>query len=161
MNCFNHTQSVAVATCLDCQKGLCNICATQFTIPICKQCNLQRKKINKKEVYQELLLIFVFGCLGYLLLLQIYTPVNSSLLKGRIFERVFLIVVGFYLGGSLIAGWKSLNRITPNIFLFLPILGWVLFFIVKFLLSIAVGLIMLPVRLLTNFRKLFLLNKVN
>lgn len=159
MNCYNHIEQSAVATCQDCQKGLCTSCASLFSFPICSECNKQRQQSEKKEIYKELLLMFIVGCLSYYLLLQIYTPVNSSLLKGRIFEKVFLTVIGFYTGGALVAGWKTLNRITPSVFLFLPIIGWVLFFIVKFLLAITVGLLMLPIRLVLNFRKLFLLNK--
>lgn len=159
MNCFNHIEENAVASCQDCQKGLCNECASLYTFPICTQCNSQRKQFQKKVIYKELLLMFVFGCILYYLLLQIYTPVNSSLLEGGIFEKVFLVVSGFYLGGALIAGWKTLTYITPNIFLFLPLVGWLIYFIVKFLLSIAVGLVMFPVRLFRNFRKIYLLNR--
>ncbi|MGY0426354.1 MAG: hypothetical protein ACWIPI_05925, partial [Polaribacter sp.] len=85
--------------------------------------------------------------------------VNSSLLKGRIFEKVFLVVSGFYLGGALIAGWKIVTYITPTIFLFLPLVGWLVYFIVKFSLSIAVGLVMFPVRLFRDFRMIYLLNR--
>ena len=35
------------------------------------------------------------------------------------------------MGLGLVAGWKTLTRITPQVFLFLPILGWVFYFLVK------------------------------
>ncbi len=68
MNCFNHPEENAVASCQDCQKGLCNGCASLYTFPICIQCNSQRKQSQKKEIYKELFLMFVFGCVLYYLL---------------------------------------------------------------------------------------------
>lgn len=120
----------------------------------------ERIKAEKNKIYKELLLMFVFGFLGYYAVLHVHIPINSELLKGQIFEKVFLIVVGFYIGAAVIAGWKTLNRITPNIFLFLPIVGWLIFFMAKFLLSIIVGVFMLPIRLFLNFRRLYSLKAV-
>lgn len=160
MNCFNHIELVSVAVCQDCQKGLCTECSTKYNMPICTQCNTKRKKGEKAKIYKELFLMLVFGILGYYAVLQVHTPLNSSLLKAQIFEKVFLIVTGFYFGGAVVAGWKTLNRITPDIFLFLPIVGWLIFFMAKFLLSIIVGVFMLPIRLFRNFRRLYLLKAI-
>ncbi len=41
-------------------------------------------------------------------------------------------------------GWQSLNKITPNIFLFMPVIGWVIYFVVKFVLSIIIGMFVAP-----------------
>lgn len=41
-------------------------------------------------------------------------------------------------------GWKALNRITPDIFLFMPLVGWVIYFVAKFILSIVVGMFVAP-----------------
>ncbi len=154
MNCFNHTESVSVAVCQDCQKGLCSICATKYTIPICDSCNQKRKQNTKKEVYKELLITFGVGILCAVLFAKhIHMEVSdeSRDLFFKVLDNVFL----FYIGASLVAGWKTLTRITPNIFLILPILGWVLFFVVKFILSIIVGVFMFPVRLVRNMIILF------
>lgn len=35
MNCFYHPEKEAVAQCTECNKGLCNECATRFNKPIC------------------------------------------------------------------------------------------------------------------------------
>ncbi len=62
---------------------------------------------------------------------------------------------------GIIPGWKTLTRIMPSVFLFLPIIGWVLYFIVKFALSVVVGLVMLPVRTVRNIARLVALQKTN
>lgn len=43
-----------------------------------------------------------------------------------------------------IVGWKVLNMIQPSMFLFLPAIGWVIYFIVKFILSYIVGIFIAP-----------------
>lgn len=41
-------------------------------------------------------------------------------------------------------GWKSLNVITPNIFLFMPIVGWIIYCVVKGMISFFIGFIVAP-----------------
>lgn len=53
----------------------------------------------------------------------------------------FMLVLWIFWG---IFGWRTLNRIRPSYFLFLPIIGWVLFFIVKGLLSVVIGVFVAP-----------------
>ncbi len=50
---------------------------------------------------------------------------------------IFAICLGYF-------GWKSLTRIQPNIFLFMPIIGWVIFFVVKGVLSVIIGMFVAP-----------------
>lgn len=66
-------------------------------------------------------------------------------------SRFFLL----YMGLGLVAGWKTLTRITPQVFLFLPILEWIFFFMVKTILSLLVGLVAFPVRIIKNLTLLF------
>ncbi|MDR0468274.1 MAG: hypothetical protein LBG67_05425 [Campylobacteraceae bacterium] len=49
MNCYNHPETAAVATCADCGKSLCKECASLYTTPICSECNLERAKSNKRS----------------------------------------------------------------------------------------------------------------
>lgn len=50
---------------------------------------------------------------------------------------IFAVVFGFF-------GWKALNKITPSIFLFLPLIGWVIYFVVKGLISVVIGMFVAP-----------------
>lgn len=53
-------------------------------------------------------------------------------------------------------GWKSLNKIQPSMFIWMPFIGWIIYFLIKFLLSTIVGLFVTPV---VTFR--FLINLIN
>lgn len=43
-----------------------------------------------------------------------------------------------------VAGWRFINFITPSFFLWLPLGGWVIYFIIKFLISGMLGIFILP-----------------
>ncbi len=55
MNCCNHTEREAVATCQTCGKGLCRECAEKYTPCMCgpcavqTRCNQQQQAQNKKK----------------------------------------------------------------------------------------------------------------
>ena len=73
-----------------------------------------------------------------------------------VFYFVVFLVVGLLIGLDLgiimfpliiacgFFGWRALNRITPNIFLILPIGGWLLYYLIKALLSCFIGLFVFP-----------------
>ena len=46
--------------------------------------------------------------------------------------------------GCAYFGWKMLNRLTPDIFLILPIGGWVIYILIKGLLSAIIGALVAP-----------------
>lgn len=41
-------------------------------------------------------------------------------------------------------GWKTLNRITPTMFLIMSFMGWVVYFFVKGFLSVLIGIFVAP-----------------
>lgn len=41
-------------------------------------------------------------------------------------------------------GWKSLSKITPDIFLIMPLVGWVIYFVIKLILSVIIGMFVAP-----------------
>ena len=41
-------------------------------------------------------------------------------------------------------GWRALNRIQPTMFLWLSFMGWIVYFLVKLLLSVFVGVFVAP-----------------
>lgn len=42
-------------------------------------------------------------------------------------------------------GWRALNKIQPAMFVWMPLIGWVIYFYVKFILSAIVGVFVTPV----------------
>lgn len=60
-----------------------------------------------------------------------------------------------YMAASVPWGWGALNRVTPNIFLFLPFIGWIIYFAIKLAIATAIGEIILPYKIfmfIKNYR---------
>ncbi|KAA6329528.1 hypothetical protein EZS27_021672 [termite gut metagenome] len=156
MNCYEHLVQPAVAQCLDYGKGLCAECVSAYSIPICNKCNRKRINTEKGAIIKELLLTYGVGILFGVLFAQ-WTNARLS------FHLIYAIVsygISIYIFSGIVPGWKTLTRITPTIFLFMPIIGWVLYFIIKLALSLCIGLVMLPIRTVRNIYQLTTLQKI-
>ena len=73
------------------------------------------------------------------------------------------IIVGVPLGlivCGIPSGWRFLNKITPNIFLFLPVIGWVIYFVVKTVLSVFCGIFTLIYTVIKSFVQINKANKL-
>lgn len=157
MNCYNHPPQTAVSQCSDCGKGLCHQCSTTYSIPICNTCNASRISSERIRIIKELAFTIIFGVgLAYLLGEKLFFQGHSFSLK----TTVLYYVIYTYAFAGIISGWKTLTRITPRIFLVLPIIGWILYFVVKLFLSFWLGLIMLPIRTIRNVTRLIKLQKI-
>ena len=156
MNCYNHTTEPAVAQCLDCGKGLCGACASLYRIPLCTSCNKSRIASEKVSILKELLLTFGLGILLGVLFVKEIDGGHSYPLIHYIFSYTFFI----YIFSGIVPGWRTLTRITPAIFLFLPLIGWLIYFVIKLALSLCVGIIMLPIRTIRNIYRLLVLRNV-
>ena len=152
MNCFNHHEVNAVAQCQDCNKGLCNDCAKQYSIPICSTCNSARGGSEKTRIIKELFWTFGLG-LG-LTFMMLKGPLGQMLFANDSIQASLMIFMIFYTCSGLVAGWYTLNRITPQVFLFLPLIGWVIYFVFKMMIAIWVGYVMLPIRTFRNIKRL-------
>lgn len=153
MNCFNHPSEVAVAQCNDCSKGLCASCARLYTIPICKSCNDQRVSSEKGRITKEMIFTFIGGLIFTFLFIKLLSsPTRTGQTALQLNTISYLII--FYISAGIIAGWQTLNRITPRFFLILPLIGWLIYFAFKLFLAVYVGLVMLPVRTIRNISRL-------
>lgn len=63
--------------------------------------------------------------------------IKSDSAFGTIMTFAFYIFCGYF-------GWQALARITPNIFLFLPVVGWIIYFVIKGILSVMIGVFVTP-----------------
>lgn len=158
MNCFNHPTQVAVAQCCDCSKGQCPNCAKLYSTPICKPCNDRRIKNERSRIIKEMLFTYVIGFLFTLFFVKLLSSPTRTGSEGIQLNTVSYIII-FYISAGIIAGWQTLNRITPRMFLFLPLVGWLIYFSLKLFLSVYVGLVMLPIRTIRNIRRLLQLNR--
>ena len=163
MNCYNHTDQSAVAQCSDCGRGLCPECASCYSIPICNTCNKRRIADERNRIIQEMALTFGLGLLLTVLFLcfTLLYFTHGQLPNNPPQPYVVLSVMSFfYILSGITPGWKTLTRITPNVFLFLPLIGWLVFFYFKFVLALWLGIIMLPIRTVKNIYRLRTLKKI-
>lgn len=88
-------------------------------------------------------LIFLAGKAGKIVLTVVFAVIIWGILgallqtSSNFILAITLIACGYF-------GWKSLNKITPDIFLIMPVVGWLFYFSIKGLLSIIIGAIIAP-----------------
>ncbi len=127
MNCYNHPSQTAVAQCTDCGKGLCRQCASQYTIPICTQCNDKRKNVNVAEYVKPLVICTILYIIGSNL--EIMGP-----------DRGF----GGYMFMSIYAGWKFINQFIPNVFLIFNLSAIFWYYLIRIFISMFIGAFVTP-----------------
>lgn len=66
------------------------------------------------------------------------------------------VILGIVLFGCAYFGWKALNKITPDIFLWMSIGGWAIYFLIKGLLSAIIGAFVAPFQI-----GIMISNKIN
>ena len=146
MNCYNHPELTIVATCQDCFKGLCNECAKNYETPICVECNNLRYKREKINIHKKLLNLLIACIVG-------------GVIGNMMFSTTKGVVFGIIFGVILYSGWRQTNKVTPQMFLHLPLIGWLLYFAIKFSVSLVIGIITAPLEILNAIRKHFLIKK--
>ncbi len=81
------------------------------------------------------LIIFV---LSYVIMFGIVAlAVNLSSGMGGGIAIIFLVILAIF-------GWRFINFITPSIFIWMPLAGWIIYFIVKFVVSAFLGMFIIP-----------------
>ena len=93
---------------------------------------------NKNKVLDFLIspagriVITVVGMILIYGIIMIALESNSSFVLG-----VTLLTCTFF-------GWSALNKITPRIFIWMSITGWLIYFLIKGLLAVTIGVFVAP-----------------
>ena len=162
MNCYNHIDLPAVATCIDCGKGLCSECSNKYTILICDSCRLKRLYTEKSSIATR------WG-------ISIAIAVLFTLLNFEILPKDFLIylimlpsmiICVFIISISIQYGWRALNSVMPPVSFvvsffiswlligwFLALIGWILYVSIRVTLSFFIGLIITPIMLFKDIKR--------
>ena len=162
MNCYNHIDLPAVATCIDCGKGLCSECSNKYTILICDSCSLKRLYTEKSSIATR------WG-------ISIAIAVLFTLLNFEILPKDFLIylimlpsmiICVFIISISIQYGWRALNSVMPPVSFvvsffigwiligwFLALIGWILYISIRVTLSFFIGLIITPIMLFKDIKR--------
>lgn len=135
MKCAYHNDKDAVATCNICGKTLCSACASVINPPQCIGCYREGLVSRMYAARRALITDILLG-----IAVAIFLPVLMSWLGDN--NTYGLVVRLLFFGAPF--GWRFFNKITPNIFLFMPIIGWVIYFCIKFGLSMTAGIFVAP-----------------
>ena len=156
MKCINHPERDAAASCKTCGKSLCPECANRFgQIPYCLTCEKTRfielRDALKTELKRLTRAGIIFMIIGTICLIAAFVALGSELeflasqskiiFVGRL---ILCLLLAPYVYFSIPFGWSTLNKITSDLFLFLPIVGWLIYFLIKFILSFYVGIFACP-----------------
>lgn len=134
MNCAWHINKEAVRGCKLCGVLICGDCANALDNK-CIEC--ERKELG--QIKYDANSVIYSGIPG--LLFGVLIVVLSYLSSGvfdfwrQLLSSAILIVLCW----GVSYGWQKLSEITSGLFLFLPIVGWVFYFIVKGALAVAIG----------------------
>ncbi len=133
MNCYKHYDRTAVSQCIECSKALCPECTSKYNKPLCDQCVIEGVKRNKSMLVKNIVIMVAIFLIGF----------SNIFVENLLGERLLLSIMfsGFPWG------WSFLNKITPQVFLFMPIVGWLIYFSIKFVLSVIIGIIVMPFKI--------------
>lgn len=163
MNCYYHPTTTVVATCPDCRKGLCKSCCDKYSLPICTACAGRRFSAEKNEILTGFAWMIGMGIAGVLLFNNSYVGKicqQNPFLGGTVFNITVFNIILFYYSVAIVAGWKTLNKLTSNYFLFLPLIGWVVYLIIKLYVAMLIGIFVAPFRIAKDIRRLTVLNNI-
>jgi len=135
MSCGIHPNREHVGVCCDCGQQLCNECTNKFNPPSCPNCMLAWGQKIKKD----LILKSVISAVVFVLWMIVYASGPVGLLSGIIPSLIF---------AGIPWGWNALTKITPKMFLFLPLVGWGIYFGIKLLISLFIGVFCAPFQII-------------
>ncbi len=135
---YQESTQYSVNSCSSCGRRLTVEEYPLFTPPLCMHCAENYISEIKSEMIKSILLSIVFMVAGIFLIGNLY---------------------GVLLAG-IPYGWALLNKLTSGCFMWLPIIGWLIYFLVKLVLSYFIGLIALPIKLIQWISKLCKMNKI-
>lgn len=139
MKCINHNKVDAVGYCGNCGAGLCKECFSKNDNHYCDDCNKKLLASNTAEassnIIKTIVISLIFAVVGWILTSNGDNPTFIDKLGAA------------YLFAGMPWGWSVLNMITPNIFLFLPLVGWLIYFSIKAVIAMLVGIVVMPVKI--------------
>lgn len=137
MKCYYHQNEEAVAQCSYCGIYLCKECSNLYDRPVCSSCAHNMVNESKKS-------LIIAGIIGVVIAVILGFYSLPEILSSNSFIHIVQVVIYIFALCTIPFGWKLLNKITPDIFLSLPIIGWLIYILIKGFISIFIGFIALP-----------------
>lgn len=143
MKCISHVSRDAECYCNICGQPICGECRDKLAG--CIYCAEKAVRDFKKE---WIISIVLFVCS---FLFMLVSAIKVMPLEEIIFGILISLVSSLAIA-SVPFGWNGLNKLTPNIFLFLPLAGWALYFFIKFTLSFFLGWIFVIINIFSTYK---------
>ena len=96
-----------------------------------------------EEISMEEKQSFFKGPGGRILITAISALVIWGLMIVFIYSDIYPVVLAIA-GVCAFFGWKALNKIQPTMFVWMSWVGWLVYFAIKFFLSVAIGFFIAP-----------------
>lgn len=147
LNCYHHPTLEAVINCENCGKPLCRSCAELYNgHPFCATCGMDGYRDIKSDLNKRVIVGIALGIAWIVLFLSAETMLSPFAI---ILEGIVFACVPF--------GWRALTSITPKMFVWLPLVGWLIYFFIKLCISIIIGWVAAPIQIskeLQNLKKI-------
>ena len=146
MKCFHHPDLNPVATCHECERGLCPACSERFEKILCQKCLFKEKHSNtQKNILSLILTVICFFAFTYFFGAYLNGhPKELGFSKGWF---ISLILVFSYWG------WSFLSEYFPSL-LVGNTNAWFIYLLSKFLAACFIGIIVGPYQI---FRRIHFL----
>jgi uncharacterized membrane protein YgdD (TMEM256/DUF423 family) len=148
MNCAGHPVVSAVAQCVSCSRGLCVTCADIYQPPMCGNCATQTAAHVQQDIRKEALVTAGLFALGALI------GKSAAANAGGGLDSIGLVLFGGWLVAGIPYGWKALPGITPLAFIWMPLMGWLIYFWLKGSVATLVGIFIFPFKVIFLLRNL-------
>lgn len=135
MKCAQHNDHDAVGQCQDCGRGLCPECLDKYGYPCCDNCAAEYIKEHRSHWIKQAVMSIPGFIFGFIILIG---PGQAN---------IGIAILGGFLFAGIPWGWGALSRITPNIFLWMSLPGWVVYFMIKIWLSTIIGIFIMPYKI--------------
>lgn len=148
MKCVTHIHREAECYCRFCNQPICGECRDY--LGSCIYCAEDGVKDINRSYLKTIILSICTSLIGMYYML-------GALLLGEV-EGILVALVLLVCFAGVPFGWSVLNKITPNIFLILPLAGWVIYFSIKFAISFLIGWIVAIPKCISMYKS-FKINK--
>lgn len=150
------------------QRGLYSECAGKWKPPTCDGCGVSEYDVavyKLKKIKKFAIIGLVCGILGAIAMIGGMSSSGLSVNGGSavglfVVLGLFVPVMCTFSLACIPVGWDKLSKFTSRLFLFLPLIGWVIYFFTKLMLSVTIGFFALPFEIL-KLKKIIRNNKPN
>lgn len=150
MKCVAHIHREAESYCYFCNQPICGECRDY--LGACIYCAENTTKDVNRDYLKTIILSICTSIIGIYYLF-------GALLLGEIEYILFSLIIMICWAGVPF-GWSALNKITPNIFLILPLAGWVIYFCIKLAISFFIGWIVAIPKCISMYKNIKINKKI-